>query len=47
MTALACLYRGTEMVEAPAERDNAGAYRVEPGADRTTCETPLGVRRVD
>ena len=41
------LYRGTEMVEALAERDNAGAYRVERGPNNTVVETRLDVRRVD
>ena len=40
------LYRGTEMVEALAERDGAGAYRVERGPDGTVVETPLPVRRI-
>jgi peptidase E len=40
------LYRGTEMVEALTERNNAGAYRVEPGPNHTALETPLDIRRV-
>ena len=36
------LYRGTELAEALAERDAAGAYRVEL-ADGAVCETPLDV----
>jgi peptidase E len=40
------LYRGTEMTEALAERDKAGAYRVERGLDNTAVETPLDVRRI-
>jgi peptidase E len=40
------LYRGTEMVEALAERPNAGAYRVERGPDDTAHETTLDIRRI-
>jgi peptidase E len=40
------LYRGTELVEALSERDNAGAYRVDRGPDNTAEETPLPVRRL-
>jgi hypothetical protein len=40
------LYRGTEFVEALAERDDAGAYRVERGPDGTAVETPLDVTRL-
>lgn len=40
------LYRGTEMTEALAERDGAGAYRVERGPGNTAVETPLDVRRI-
>jgi peptidase E len=40
------LYRGTELVEALAERDGAGAYRVERGPGSTAVETPLPVRRL-
>jgi peptidase E len=38
------LYRGTELVEAVAERPGAGAYRVERGVDGTAVETRLDVR---
>jgi len=40
------LYRGTEMVEAYAERDGAGAYFVERGPDGTAVETELDVTRL-
>jgi peptidase E len=40
------LYRGTEMVEALAERDGAGAYFVERGPDGTAVETELEVTRL-
>lgn len=40
------LYRGTEMVGAYAERDNAGAYFVERGADGQAVETALEVTRL-
>jgi peptidase E len=40
------LYRGTEMVEAFAERDGAGAYFVERGPDGTAVETELEVTRL-
>ncbi|MGQ0481861.1 MAG: Type 1 glutamine amidotransferase-like domain-containing protein [Pseudonocardia sp.] len=40
------LYRGTELVEALTERDGAGAYRVDPGPDRSAQETRLDVRRL-
>jgi peptidase E len=40
------LYRGTEFVEALAERDDAGAYRVERGPDGTAVETRLDVTRL-
>ncbi|QCW52594.2 peptidase E [Nocardioides dongxiaopingii] len=40
------LYRGTEMVEAIAERDRAGAYWVERGADGAAVETALDVTRL-
>ncbi len=39
------LYRGTELVEALAEVDGAGAYRVLRDGDRAV-ETPLDVRRL-
>ena len=38
------LYRGTEMVEALAEREGAGAYWVERGADGAAVETSLETR---
>lgn len=40
------LYRGTEMVEAFAERDGAGAYFVERGPDGAAVETELPVTRL-
>lgn len=40
------LYRGTEMVEALAERDGAGAYVVERGPDGAAVETRLPVTRL-
>lgn len=40
------LYRGTEFVEALAERDDAGAYRVVRGPGDTAVETPLDVTRL-
>ncbi|MFD4196225.1 Type 1 glutamine amidotransferase-like domain-containing protein [Amycolatopsis thermoflava] len=40
------LYRGSELAEALAERDRAGAYRVERGPDGGAVETPLDVRRI-
>ncbi|MGW4587029.1 Type 1 glutamine amidotransferase-like domain-containing protein [Amycolatopsis thermoflava] len=40
------LYRGGELAEALAERDRAGAYRVERGPDGDAVETPLDVRRI-
>jgi peptidase E len=40
------LYRGTELVEAVAERDGAGAYFVEPGPDGGAVEHRLDVRRL-
>lgn len=39
------VYRGTELVEALAERDHAGAYRVERDGGRAV-ETALAVRRL-
>lgn len=40
------LYRGTDLVEALAERDDAGAYLVERGPDGTAVETALDVTRL-
>ena len=40
------LYRGTELVQALAEIDGAGAYRVVRGPDGTAVETPLDVTRL-
>ena len=40
------LYRGTELVEALAEVDGAGAYHVAAGADGRAVETALDVRRL-
>ena len=40
------LYRGTEMVQAYAEIDGAGAYLVERGPDGTAIETELDVTRL-
>jgi peptidase E len=40
------LYRGTEMVEALAERGDCGAYFVERGPDGTAVETALEVTRL-
>ena len=40
------LYRGTSMVEALAERADAGAYKVERTVGNAVAETPLDVRRV-
>lgn len=40
------LYRGTELVEALAEKDGAGAYFVDRGPDGTAVETELDVRRL-
>lgn len=40
------LYRGTELVEALAERDGASAYHVERGPDGAAVETELDVRRL-
>jgi peptidase E len=40
------LYRGTEFVEAVAEKDDAGAYYVERGPDGTAVETRVGTRRL-
>lgn len=40
------LYRGTELVEALAEREGAGAYHVEPGGPDGAVETPLDTRQI-
>lgn len=40
------LYRGTELVEAVAEEDGRGAYRVAAAGEGTAVETPLEVRRL-
>lgn len=40
------LYRGTEMVEALAERDKSGAYHVDRTSDGTAHETQLDIRRI-
>ncbi|MCD4532535.1 peptidase E [Nocardioides sp. cx-169] len=40
------LYRGTELVEALAENDRAGAYFVDRTPDHTAVETRLDVRRL-
>lgn len=40
------LYRGTEMIEALAERGSARAYWVEPSPDGTAMETPLDARKI-
>lgn len=40
------VYRGTELVEAVADRPGAGAYRVEPGPDGTAVETRIAPRRL-
>ena len=40
------LYRGTEFVEAVAEQDGKGAYRVERSADGAAVETPIDPRRL-
>jgi hypothetical protein len=38
------VYRGTELVEAVADRPDAAAYRVERGADGAAVETRLAPR---
>jgi peptidase E len=40
------LYRGTELVEAVAEQEGAGAYFVERGSDGTAVETRIETRRL-
>jgi peptidase E len=40
------VYRGTELVEAVADRPDAAAYRVERGPDGTAVETRLEPRRL-
>jgi peptidase E len=40
------VYRGTELVEAVADRPGKGAYRVERGPDGTAVETPIAPRRL-
>ena len=40
------VYRGTQLVEAVADRPGAGAYRVERGPDGTAVETRLAPRRL-
>jgi peptidase E len=40
------VYRGTDLVEAVADRPDAAAYRVERGADGTAVETRLEPRRL-
>jgi len=40
----ALVYRGTELVEAVADRAAAGAYAVSRAEDGTVCERPLAVR---
>jgi peptidase E len=40
------LYRGTELVEAVADRPGGAAYRVERGPDGTAVETRLEPRRL-
>jgi peptidase E len=40
------LYRGTDFVEAVAEKDHAGAYYVERGPDGTAVETRVDTRRL-
>ncbi|MBB3675723.1 peptidase E [Modestobacter versicolor] len=40
------VYRGTDLVEAVADRPGAAAYRVEPGPDGTAVETRVAPRRL-
>jgi len=40
------VYRGTELVEAVADRPDKAAYRVEPGPDGTAVETRIEPRRL-
>lgn len=40
------LYRGTDLVEAVCERDNAGAFRIDPAAGGLAIEERLEVRRL-
>jgi hypothetical protein len=40
------VYRGTELVEAVADRSDKGAYRVERGPDGTAVETRIQPRRL-
>ncbi len=40
------VYEGTELVEAVADRDGVGAYRVERGPDGTAVETRIEPRRL-
>jgi peptidase E len=41
------VYRGTELVEAVADKPDAAAYRVECGSDGTAVETRVEPRRLD
>jgi hypothetical protein len=40
------VYRGTELVEAVADRPDKAAYRVERGPDATAVETRIEPRRL-
>ncbi|WP_448613230.1 hypothetical protein [Modestobacter sp. URMC 112] len=40
------VYRGTELVEAVADRPGAAAHRVAPGPDGTAVETRIEPRRL-
>ena len=40
------VHRGTDLVEAVADRGGAAAYRVAPGPDGTAVETRLAPRRL-